>query len=275
MTGTGTEHELQEFLARRASLYRKLAARDHSEPPPELDRLILERARQALESPPAAPIRQRARWWVPASIAASLLVVLGVVTSVLRNGGGRAEHIASPAPLVAEARDFAPRQVPEPAAAVAPEALVLKSPEDRRLTAIARDDLPALARTEASRVEVDSPRAPHTTSTAVPPVHIEPGIGVQAFEPGALTATAEAAHASVTANLRDASKAAAAKSSAASATGARTAKREDPQAWLQRIERLRAEGRLAEAEREMAAYRQAFPGDAGGPAMAGEHPPTR
>ncbi|MBX5460498.1 MAG: hypothetical protein IRZ28_05345 [Steroidobacteraceae bacterium] len=273
MTGTGTEHELQEFLARRASLYRKLAARDHSEPSPELDRRILEQARQALESPPAAPRRQRARWWVPASLAASLLVVLGVVTSVVRNGGGRAERAASPAPLVAEARDFAPRQPSERAASVAPEATVLKSPQDRRLTAMGREDLPTLARTGALRVEVDSPpvaHVPHTTSIAVRPVHIEPG--VQAFEPGALTATAEAANASVTANLKDASSTAA---PAAGETGVQTAKRKDPRAWLQRIERLRAEGRLAEAEREMAAYRQAFPGDAGGPAMAGEHPPTR
>ena len=274
MTGTGTENELQEFLARRASLYRKLAARDHSEPPPELDRLILEQARHALESRPAVPLKQRARWFVPASLAASLLVVLGVVTSVVRNGAGE----DSTAPLMAQAQDFAPSQAPEPAAAVAPEALALKSPQERRLTAITHEDRAAFARTGESNVEVQSPplaRVPHNASTAVSPAHAEPGLRVQAFDNGALAATAEAANASATANLADASSAAPAKASAAGEANTRTAKREDPRAWLQRIERLRAEGRLAEAEREMAAYREAFPGDAGGPAMAGEHPPTR
>jgi hypothetical protein len=46
----------------------------------------------------------------------------------------------------------------------------------------------------------------------------------------------------------------------------------DPEAWLREISRLRAEGKVADAERELEAFRRAFPNHAGN-ALA--KPPTR
>lgn len=39
----------------------------------------------------------------------------------------------------------------------------------------------------------------------------------------------------------------------------RAAKQEDPQVWLKRIEELRAQGKVAEADRELEAFRKAWP----------------
>ncbi|HVY81393.1 MAG TPA: hypothetical protein VG994_10465, partial [Steroidobacteraceae bacterium] len=90
------DRELEDFLARRSVLHRRLADRDYHEPSPELDRLVLERARQAIEVPANAPMYRAPRWALPVALAASVVLALAVVLNVARLRGGDGYSVAAP-----------------------------------------------------------------------------------------------------------------------------------------------------------------------------------
>ena len=71
------EDDFDEFLTRRKPLFRP-APDDVLEPPEEVDRLVLRQAREAIE--PDRPQRlYHGTWGAPLAIAATLLLVFGVV----------------------------------------------------------------------------------------------------------------------------------------------------------------------------------------------------
>jgi hypothetical protein len=99
----GDEDELESYLQRRAALRAHRSYQEDLEPPPELDQIVLRKARLAVQSrplkgavPPAALARRpphRPRWYGPASVAASMLVCLTVLVDL----GGRALRNGEPA----------------------------------------------------------------------------------------------------------------------------------------------------------------------------------
>lgn len=309
MSRMDRDRELADFLARRSTWHRHLSELDHSEPPPELDRLVLEQARRALEGATSRPVRNteegnptqegrqsgesqtrvgdatsgwgrwgnrgalpRARWALPVALAASVLVAVGVTMTLMRTGETpAARRIVDSAPMAA-ARDFAPAQN-EPAV---PEGVTAAgSPQERRM-AFAREEgqapvdlAAAYAAPPATDVQVASARVSvrEDSGPDVPLASVEPA--------SALAATADAANADAVAVLS--APGSAAGDTPAQQTSARSAKR-DPRAWLEHIEQLRSAGRIAEAERELIAYRKAFPhGTSPSPsaATANERPPTQ
>ena len=75
-----TEHdpEFEEFLKRRRPLFRR-EEDDGLEPPPELDRLVLRQAREAIRAEQPLPMYRGSRWAAPLAIAATLVLGLAVV----------------------------------------------------------------------------------------------------------------------------------------------------------------------------------------------------
>lgn len=78
-----TDHdpEFEDFLKRRKPLFRR-DVDDGLEPPPELDRLVLRQAREAIRAEDPLPLYRGPRWAAPLAIAATLMLGLAVVFHV-------------------------------------------------------------------------------------------------------------------------------------------------------------------------------------------------
>jgi hypothetical protein len=90
-----SEHdpEFEDFLKRRRPLFRR-DVDDGLEPPPELDRVVLRQAREAIRAEDPLPLYRGPRWAAPMAIAATLLLGLAVVFQVAD------QQAPSPAPEV-------------------------------------------------------------------------------------------------------------------------------------------------------------------------------
>jgi len=73
----GPDDEFDDFLSRRKPLFRRPA--DDLQPPEEIDRVVLRRAREAIEIERPQRAFRGANWGAPLAIAATLLVVFTVV----------------------------------------------------------------------------------------------------------------------------------------------------------------------------------------------------
>ncbi|CAN5139463.1 hypothetical protein BH24PSE2_BH24PSE2_04830 [soil metagenome] len=105
MTSTPDDPVLEAYLRGDSQLSRAYAALREAEPAPALDRRILRRARAV--PPKARPAR--ARWMLPASMAAAVGLAIGVSVRLSTNPAARADPRLEPAPqtsqrLPAEAR---------------------------------------------------------------------------------------------------------------------------------------------------------------------------
>lgn len=186
MSGPEYDAELEAFLKRRSPMHRRLSDIDHAEPSGELDRLVLNHARKAIETP-TEPLFRRSHWALPVGLAAAILIAFTVVLNIDHDH----VKVAADAP---------------PAAEAAPQA-------------------PAVARATSARPSDSAlPASPAPATPSAP----------------ATTVSADA-HAS-------------------------------PDAWLREINRLRAEGRTADADRELTAFRAAYPTH---PAYSVAKPPAR
>ncbi|MGH8308557.1 MAG: hypothetical protein ACRETX_02045, partial [Steroidobacteraceae bacterium] len=96
MTQPERDAELEAWLRHSSSLHDQLARLDRAEPPEELDRIVLDRAREAIHAPRSvAPLRQL-RWAVPVALAATLVLSFAVFLHV-----GPAPVNTNPAPAIA------------------------------------------------------------------------------------------------------------------------------------------------------------------------------
>ena len=73
----GPDDEFDDFLSRRKPLFRRPV--DDLRPPEEIDRVVLRRAREAIEIERPQRAFRGANWGAPLAIAATLLVVFTVV----------------------------------------------------------------------------------------------------------------------------------------------------------------------------------------------------
>ena len=200
------DDELENFLRRRSPMHRRLSDFDHAEPSIELDRLVLNRAREAIETPRQPAMFSGSRWAMPVGLAATILIAFTLVLNVEHQPRKTAAERVAASNAQPQAADMAESARAAPgAAATAP--LAKKS------------------------VATTAPAAP---------------------APPAAEATATTAAPSV-----------------ASAKGAAHS---DAESWLREIARLRAAGQNTAADRELAAFRRAYPSH-GGASLA--QPPSR
>ncbi len=183
-----SEHdpEFEAFLKRRSPMHRRLSDFDHAEPSIDIDRLVLGRAREAIETPAQPPVYRASRWAMPVGLAATILIAFTVLLNIDHKAARQAQPLAA-----------------ETSAAV-----------------------PAAPLAAAAEMSAD---------TAVG-VQAQKRMSVQAPPPGAA-----AAHA-------------------------------DAESWLREIAALRAAGKTDQADRELVAFRQAYPAHAGASVA---RPPTK
>lgn len=81
----GPDDEFDDFLSRRKPLFRRPA--DDLQPPEEVDRVVLRRAREAIEIERPQRAFRGANWGAPLAIAATLLVVFTVVLHFMQPSG--------------------------------------------------------------------------------------------------------------------------------------------------------------------------------------------
>jgi hypothetical protein len=157
--------EFDDFLKRRRPLFRR-DVDDGLEPPPELDRIVLRQARDAIEEERPMRLFGMPRWAAPMAIAATLVLGLAVV---LKTGMGPVDRVPEVrVENVAERLDYPPA----PAAVPSPEVVASTPPAETTTNGAVVVDLappPAPAPALASRGEVSRGLQPGgATSTASP-----------------------------------------------------------------------------------------------------------
>ena len=263
MSGPEQDQELEDFLARRSLVYQRLSERDHAEPPPELDGLVLTKAREAIEAQSHVPSFRSSRWALPVALAATVVLSLAVVLNL---GRGVFTHndAASPVTAMKNEQALEPREAARPRerppvvvadTAAAPNAPAVAPPpsSDAPLPVLEAESGGADA---AKRRVADDALVAANEATA-DSAHAEVFSGRVRHEPPPSALSANARGAALQVAPAAESDATARDGSAAALTD--EARRANPQAWLREIEQLRAAGKVAEANREMAAFRKAFP----------------
>ncbi len=247
--------ELRDLLSAGDSLHEQLARLDRSEPPEELDRIVIEHARQAIRTPAAdRPIRQF-RWAVPVALAATVLVSFALVMQIGPSGPAPAPAVEIAAarvdpeqPIPAQTRVEDPTEVralTPPSVVVAPPVASVRKPADAPAAPQAYE------RSAASAENVASARAAPEAALSKREAQT---VELQGTTAMAGDERADARNAAATSDEL----------------------RADPDAWLAAIARLRQQGRHEEADREYAEYRRLYPHKKyGAPSPAGDVAPDR
>jgi hypothetical protein len=212
---TGPDNEFDDFLARRKPVFPR-PSDDSLEPPPDLDRIVLRQAREAIRSSEPEPQYHGSRWGMPVALAASVLLAVTLLLHVVSR---------EPVPVVtvqnvAEQESTAAAPAAGPAAE-APAAAELNPPVLARRDAVPGVPSGLVSREEATRYAAPPPAPPASSSGTA----------------GESTAQAPAADSARTAG-----------------SPSTPAFRHDTRSWLAEIERLRAEGKTAQADLEQAEF---------------------
>lgn len=226
------------------------------EPPPALDQKILAAARVAAESPHAPLVAPagRHRWYY--SLAAAAVLVFAVALTLQLDRDRPDPEMLAPAvrgeikqPPKAEAP---PPAQPEPAPAFTPDPQASAPHEPAAPPPRAADEARAASERKAAaetsaRRDTAKQQAPSTarSRTSAAPGLQDSGASAQQ-NVDVLAARREAAAAQRVAPAPVPAQVAAAP--------------ENPERWLERIVELRSRGRHVDADRELAAFRRAYPG---------------
>ena len=225
---TGSDDEFDDFLKRRKPVFR--SPDDMFEPPAELDRVVLRRAREAIEADESEPAYHGTRWGMPVALAATLLVVFSVFLHL---------GVQSNEPVGEVSVQTAAQQVEYADAAPAPEVADIGPRSDAREGTGASPGL--VTESEASRYSPPPPPPPGVAArTPAEVAEPSPGVVISAPPPS------EAER-------------------AVAGTSSTQAWRRDARTWLAEIDKMRAEGKVAEADAEMAEYKRQHRAYAGTP----------
>jgi hypothetical protein len=227
------------------------------EPPASLDDSILAASRRAVHSKPAAP-RRTQRWGAPVALAATVLLATGVSLMVMQQ---QPERDAAPA----AATDMAPVSKIEQKVARDQAAADARRAEPRkRVEAPAEQAAPAGEVAQAPARSDEGLAASSTVAPAAAPAAPPPRLAESApAAPQELRReSAEAAKAPArpaAAPLAAARSSAAGRAALADQASVTDEVRQSPEKWLQVMRDMRLEGRLAEADRELAEFRKRYP----------------
>ena len=98
MTGFERDDDFEAYLRRRVPIDRRLKSLGRLEPPAELDRLIIGRAREAIQGAPPVRVFRAPRWALPMGLAATILVSLSILLDLgmqgaIRKDAGKASAV--------------------------------------------------------------------------------------------------------------------------------------------------------------------------------------
>jgi len=239
--GTPDDQLLDDFLAGRSPVGKAYRDAAHESTPPALDEAVLREAHEQMLQPPAAVTPNqdhfRDRRW-PFALAAVLVLSFSTLM-LLREEQAKEQAAILPPPVAPEAL---PAEMAEPQA----DAASRSRPEVLQR----RESAPAAA-------APPPPPALRAQSKAEAPAAAMEMEAAPAPQPAAPAAAAPALHDEVV--DEPAAKSRAAAGMAADSAEERKQNAETPEDWLQRIRELQAQGREAEARRELQAWREAYP----------------
>lgn len=249
MSDSEHDDDFEAYLKRRRPLHKGATPPDHLEPPPELDRIIIGNARQAIQGASHVRHYRAPKWALPVGLAATIVISSVVVLELgLRAKQPIPEQEPVETELVAEAPALdatSPAKAAADVAANSGHKPAAKSPGRGAPKGVKRIRLPAIPTT---------PWPPLVTPNTAPAAVADAAVQSDAEKARTRLARVEVA----ASRLRDADAAAA---QAASPDAARPAApaRLDAATWLKQIEKLRSEGQTAEAERQLKLFREVYP----------------
>ncbi len=264
MSSPGDDKDLEDLLAGRSDLSRRYRASNavdsQEEPPAELDRAVLARARAAVQSTPGTvtPLRSRSRpqWVVPFALAASVLLTF----AIFREGSQKVGVNGDVTTGVVTEQSVAPLSAPAVVATVPAQA----NEERAESEAVARD---AVAQ-KSVQLQATAPVAAVSPPAAVTPTPA-PEVAITTAVPAASGNLAinsipvpPAPPAAPPASAAVAARAPAAQRASAELVRAESdaAKVErTPEAWLEDVRKLRAAGEGAAADEELKRFLEAYP----------------
>jgi len=254
------------------ALYRALP---RDEPPQSIDTAVLAAARRSVEK------RSERKWAAPVALAAVLVLSIGVTLRVAEERpDSPVEPVAPPSTAPAGAQTAAP-QVHSPAATMPRRAkpaerqaapIAAKPPVDEpaRPENVQREPEPNPGSAPATREERSagalSARERTDAPQAAPPT---------AIVPSSASVSAPAPSTPFVPSPRADSAPMMAKSATAESSLAAVQAPKSPEAWLERIAELRAQGRHKEADESYAQFLQRFPGYTIAPEMLRKIAPPR
>jgi hypothetical protein len=265
MSTPDRDPEFEAFLERRSLLPRALAEHENVEPPPEVDRSVLDNARAAVNATPPRKRFRSNRWSVPMALAATVLISLAIVVQVQRPA-----RDALSASRVEE-RAVMPRQAFEPARAPLqtdtaekpdPDIAALRDSPERFAKASAPAESRALIANEVRRAREQRADGFAADARADTPQSRRESMAAEearARDDAAAESDRSARDSGATAAARSAADSVAAVEAENGKAATAPSAERDPKAWLERIAKLRAEGKHAQADREFKAFVKRYP----------------
>ncbi len=282
--------EFEAFVRRRRSPFPREAELQALEPPAELDRAILSRAREAIHAEPPAAVYRGTRWAVPVALSATVVLAFTIVLNVglpgreseqktqpagevtvqnaARTVQPKARELASnaadqpaaaeiDAPLVAAGAPSAPvappPTPPTPPAAPAPAQRATTVPSTAK-AAPAAADLPAAPPLQTAR-SAQGALAESGVSDSLLDQRSAKSSDYSANEPNA---AADSAPTPLADRVRQQPPTASAATARAAPPATPPLSADD---WWARIQRLRANGQGRVADRELVNFSKAYPDD--------------
>ncbi len=251
MSDSEQDDEFEAYLKRRTPIDKGTRSREQLEPPPELDRIVIGKARKAIQGASPLNMYHAPKWALPVALAATILISFAVLLDLgvraKRNDASlqaaRSETLAapdSPAPL-------RPGSAPAPLHAPSISAAVPLPAPAPTVGEVANTTPAASAEVEftSDRARTRLARAEKAAKRARPEPELMAG--------SAAPATSATRGDDATSVAPPASAPAEADSNGAKADSSAAVM------WLKQIEKLRGEGQSAEAEREMKRFREKYP----------------
>jgi hypothetical protein len=292
MSDSEHDDEFEEYLKRRVPIDKGASQREPLEPPPELDRIVIGKARKAIQGAAPLHLYRAPKWALPVGLAATILLSFAILLDLgvrakrndtsLQATASQTSGIQTPqsAPGSSEPRPT-PKTAPAPAAAAAPaiqNASRAANVSDAEQELSSDTDRSRLAKAEkaAKRARPEQEMAARamqevavvgsrSANSLVTPSPIA-AVPADEMNPAAPTAPPDVTKPAPLPQ-RDAVSVDATSQAAPPPQVARRSSSEaetkvdnpDPATWLERIEKLRSTGQTAEAEREMKRFRATYP----------------
>jgi hypothetical protein len=124
MTDSEHDDDFEAYLKRRVPIDQRMKTVDRLEPPPELDRIVIDKARNAIQNSPQAPLYRAPRWALPVGLAATLVIAFSIVLNLGIHSARQQRQsatAAAQAPAAASAPATERESVPAGAPVQAPE----------------------------------------------------------------------------------------------------------------------------------------------------------
>jgi hypothetical protein len=111
------DDDFEAYLKRRVPIDQRMKTVDRLEPPPELDRVIIGKARNAIQNPPHVPMYRAPKWALPVGLAATLLIAFSIVLDLGIRSARHQQLASAPVAMAAnEPREMVAAPTPAPTA---------------------------------------------------------------------------------------------------------------------------------------------------------------